>query len=560
MPPTILIAEHCPRVRALLRFALADEGYDVRTEGNGRGTLAQIGKVLPDIVLLDAELPDVDGIDVLLQAKSAERTRDVSFIMIAEDGREDKVVAALELGATDFVPKPFSKAVILARVRNVIRVRSVQERMRRARETAEAASAAKADFLASMSHDIRVPMTAILGFADLLYTEGDISKAPKERLRAIDAIQRNGKYLLELVNDILDLSKVEAGKLDVAPVRCSPCQLVADVASMMRVRAAKKGLPLDVSFADPIPQTIHTDPTRLRQILVNLLSNAVKFTDTGRVRTVVRLDQGGDEPCLVIEVSDTGIGMSDQQLASVFQPYSQAVPYVDREYGGTGLGLAISKRLAEMLGGSISVTSRPGEGSTFQLTIATGSLEGVKLLENLTEAELEAERSEQEAAIRCIRLSCRLLLAEDGPDNQRLLSFVLRKAGADVVVADQGEMAMDLALAAEAEGKPFDVVLMDMQMPVMDGYTATRKLREAGYTRPIVALTAHAMNHDRQKCLDAGCNDYATKPIDRTKLLRTIAHYVSPAQTLEPTDFGSTEQSPTILTDSATSHSCVSTP
>ncbi|NUQ62458.1 MAG: response regulator, partial [Pirellulales bacterium] len=346
MVPSILIAEHCPSVRALLRDALDDDGYAVRTAENSAETLAQIGEALPDIVLLDAELPDVDGIDVLLQVKSLERTRDVAFIMIAQDGREDKVVAALELGATDFVPKPFSKAVILARVRNVIRVRSVQERMRRARETAEAASAAKADFLASMSHDIRVPMTAILGFADLLYTEGDISKAPKERLRAIEAIQRNGKYLLELVNDILDLSKVEAGKLDVAPVRCSPCQLVAEVASMMRVRAAKKGLPLEVSFEGKIPQTIHTDPTRLSQILVNLLSNAVKFTDAGRVRVVVRLEHEGNDPRLLIEVIDTGIGMSDQQLARVFQPYSQAVPYVDREYGGTGLGLAISKRLA----------------------------------------------------------------------------------------------------------------------------------------------------------------------------------------------------------------------
>lgn len=526
MALSILIAEYCPHVTAILQNALADDGYDVRTAETGVSALAEIGRALPDVVLLDAELPDADGIDVLLQMKSDEQTREVSIIMIANDGREDKVVAALELGATDFVPKPFSKAVILARVRNVIRVRSALERLRRARATAEAANAAKADFLASMSHDIRVPMTAILGFADLLYTEGDIAQAPTERLRGIQAIQRNGKYLLDLVNDILDISKVEAGKLEVAPVRCSPCQLVAEVTSMMRVRAAKKELPLEVAFVGPIPQTIHTDPTRLRQIVVNLLSNAVKFTDTGRVRSVVRLERDGDDPRLVVEISDTGIGMTNQQLADAFQPYSQAVPYADREYGGTGLGLAISKRLAELLRGSISVTSRPGEGSTFTLRIATGSLEGVTLLENLTEAELEAERTEEENAARRTTLNCRLLLAEDGPDNQRLISFLLHKAGAEVVVADQGEMAVHLALAAQVEGKPFDVILMDMQMPILDGYSATRKLRDAGYALPIVALTAHAMTHDRQKCLGAGCDDYVTKPIDRAKLLGTIARHV----------------------------------
>jgi two-component system, sensor histidine kinase len=526
MAPRILIAEHCSSVSALLRDALSDDGYDVRTVENGKAALAQIAQTLPDVVLLDANLPDIDGIDILLKVKSDERTCDVSFIMVAEDGRDDKVVAALELGATDFVPKPFSKAVILARVRNVIRVRSAQERMRRARETAEAASAAKAGFLANMSHDIRVPMTAILGFADLLHTEGDIQRAPKERIRAIEAIQRNGKYLLDLVNDILDLSKVEAGKLDVAPVRCSAYQIVADVVSLMRVRAAQKGVPLEVEFPGSIPQTIHTDPTRLRQILVNLISNAVKFTHHGRVWVVVRLDQKDRDPRLIVEVHDTGIGMNEEQLADVFQPYSQATPYVDREYGGTGLGLAISKRLAEMLGGSITVTSHPGKGSVFSLSIAAGALEGVSLLENLSEAELESERAAQEDTARRIKLNGWLLLAEDGPDNQRLISYVLRKAGAEVIVADNGQMAVDLALSAQAKERPFDVILMDMQMPVLDGYAATRTLRTAGYTKPIIALTANAMAGDQEKCLNAGCDDYATKPIDRAKLLGTIARFV----------------------------------
>ena len=523
----ILVVDDSATVRAILSDALGDDGHDVSVAESGLEALALIQTFCPDVVLLDVEMPGMNGIEVLLSLKAKAETRGISVVMLASHDRDDKVVAALEFGATDFIAKPFSEAVVRARVRNVIRICNRHSRV-------EAATEAKAQFLANMSHEIRTPMTAILGFADLLYSEGDISKAPQHRIAAIQTIKRNGDYLLELINDILDLSKVEAGKLDVERIRCSAIQVVADVVSMMRVRTDAKGIALKVEYLGEIPETVHTDPTRLRQILVNVMSNAVKFTESGSVRVVVQLVRDDhDEPGLQIEVVDTGIGMTEEQIGNVFQPFCQAEVHTTRKYGGTGLGLTISKHLAELLGGSIRVTSEPTKGSTFAVTVTAGSLEGVKLHENLTEAGLDAERVENGPSQSPERLGCRVLLAEDGPDNQRLISFVLRKAGADVAVASNGQIAHDLALTARAEGKPYDVILMDMQMPVMDGYDATSKLREEGYSGPIIALTALAMSTDREKCLAAGCDDYETKPIQRTRLISIVAQYASQEEPCE---------------------------
>ena len=463
----------------------------------------------------------MDGIDVLLSLKSREETRDISVIMVTSHDRDDKVVGALEVGATDFIPKPFSPAVVRARVRNVIRIRSRHRRV-------EAATEAKAQFLVNISHEIRTPMTAILGFADLLYSEGGISRTPQHRIAAIQTIKRNGEYLLELINDILDLSKIEAGKLEADRIRCSAVEVVADVVSLMQLKVNAKGLSLQVEFASPIPETIHTDPTRLRQILINVLGNAVKFTESGGIRVVVRLvGDDGDEPRLQVEIIDTGIGMTEEQITNVFKPFCQAETYTARKYGGTGLGLAISKHLTELLGGTMCVASKPEQGSTFTVTVGAGLLEGVKLLSNLNETTLEVQRDERKPLVSQQKLHCRVLLAEDGPDNQRLISLVLKKAGVKITVADNGQIAVDLALTARAEGESYDVILMDMQMPVMDGYDATSRLRIEGYTGPIIALTAHAMSADRDKCLDVGCDDYMTKPIDHKKLISLVAQHAA---------------------------------
>jgi signal transduction histidine kinase/ActR/RegA family two-component response regulator len=387
-----------------------------------------------------------------------------------------------------------------------------------ARLAADSASQAKSHFLANMSHEIRTPMTAILGFADLLTEPG---QSPAERLECVRIIQRSGEHLLSIINDILDLSKIESGHMTTDRIRCSPLRIVADVTSLMRPKAAAKGLSLSVSCPDPVPETILTDPTRLRQVLMNLVSNAVKFTEDGGVTIAVSLEQKpGTEPALVIEVRDTGIGMTPEQIGRIFQPFVQADSSTSRRYGGTGLGLSISRRLARMLGGDISITSEPGLGSQVAARFAAGPLDGVRLVHFGGEALADEAAP---AGPDRIGLRGRILLAEDGPDNQRLIAFHLRKAGAAVDIAENGRIAVDRALGALASGRPYDLIIMDMQMPELDGYAAAAELRRRGYAGPIVALTAHAMTGDRERCLAAGCTEYATKPIDRAGLLGACA-------------------------------------
>ncbi|MCH7701995.1 MAG: CHASE3 domain-containing protein [Planctomycetes bacterium] len=424
------------------------------------------------------------------------------------------------------------------------------ERLGRAIQAADSANQAKSEFLANMSHEIRTPMTAIVGFAENLL---DADQSESEKLNCVHTIRRNGEYLLDLINDILDLSKIEAGKMTIERRDCQPCRIVAEVASLMRVRADAKMLPFNIEYIGAIPETIQCDPTRLRQILINLIGNAIKFTEVGAVRLLTRFVEGprgqgakgpsdvdkppsaphesSDRrtlgPSLQFDVMDTGRGMTEEQTAKLFHPFMQADASTTRQFGGTGLGLTISKRFARLLGGDLTLAqTEMGVGTTFRTTVATGSLDGVKMLEDPMVATVVADTENTVAPATPSDLQgLRILLAEDGPDNQQLIRFVLKRAGADVTVEENGKLALDAALAARDKGNPFDVILMDMQMPVMDGYDATRQLRLKGYTAPIIALTAHAMASDRKRCIDAGCDDYATKPIDRKRLIETVARH-----------------------------------
>ena len=391
-----------------------------------------------------------------------------------------------------------------------------------AKLAAEASNDAKSQFLANMSHEIRTPMTAILGYADLLL---DPEHSADERADCVRTIQRNGKHLIALINDILDLTKIEAGKMTVERVETDPWQILDEVGSLMLHRADEKGITLVVENRTPLPTRIASDPTRLRQILVNLVGNAVKFTEAGEVRVeAILVDGESDAPRLHVEVTDTGIGMSPEQASKLFRAFTQADETMTRRFGGTGLGLAISRHLAELLGGTIEVASTLGEGSTFTLVIPCGSLQGVEII-----ASPEGKHRRATTEVTAVdTLERRILLAEDGPDNQKLISFLLERAGAEVTIVGNGRLAVEAALAAREDESPFDVILMDMQMPELDGYGAARELRGAGYPGPIIALTAHAMTGDREQCLAAGCTDYLTKPVDREALIAAVARATQP--------------------------------
>ncbi|MEQ8856424.1 ammonium transporter [Gimesia sp.] len=408
--------------------------------------------------------------------------------------------------------------------------------LRQASLDAEAASRAKSEFLANMSHEIRTPMTAVLGYTDVLMEE---SWGRPGSIKLIEVIKRNGNYLLDLINDILDLSKIESGNLNIEKIPFSLIEKLQEVESLMQVRAELQEISFKLTFAGKIPKQIQSDPTRLKQILINLIGNAIKFTpDGGQVSVETScLNPDSPEPLLQFKIIDTGIGMNAEQVAGLYQPFVQADSSTTRKFGGTGLGLAISKRLAKMLGGDLTCQSTPDVGTTFTLQIQIGESESLEFYNEPQDALAAAAHKPTPVMpkpVQAAARTCSVLLAEDGEDNQRLISMLLRKEGAEVKLAENGEIAVRYAMHALEQGQPFDVILMDMSMPVLDGYGATQKLREQGYKLPIIALTAHAMNGDREKCIAAGCTDYATKPVNREKLREIIETYQSLTDFSEP--------------------------
>ncbi len=384
------------------------------------------------------------------------------------------------------------------------------------RAHAEAANQAKSEFLANMSHEIRTPMNAILGFTEVL--RRGMYDDPAQQTEYLETIHSSGQHLLRLINDILDLSKVEAGRLEVERLACCPHQLLLEVVTVLKVKADEKQLRLDCQTPGGLPEVIETDPGRVRQILTNVIGNALKFTERGGVSVVAKM-LCGNTTRLQIDIIDTGVGMSEEAQQKIFDPFSQADSSITRRFGGTGLGLTISKSFAESLGGDLTVTSVAGEGSTFTVVIDAGQIDPDARILDISDFETESKEARKiERGKRYKFNGSRILLVDDGDANRQLIQLVLQRNGLLVETAVNGQLAVDKATASD-----YDVILMDMQMPVMDGYTATRTLREGGLEIPIVALTANAMRGDEEKCLAAGCTGFLTKPVDLDEVLGYLA-------------------------------------
>ena len=404
---------------------------------------------------------------------------------------------------------------VLISLDDVTELEEKEKELRLARDAAEEANKAKSNFLSNMSHEIRTPMTAILGFTDVLKRGSGRSDTNWEK--HLNTISSSGKHLLELINDVLDLSKVESGALEVEKIDCAVHVVANDVVQVLRVRAEEKDISLKIMIPDELPEFIQSDSSRLRQVITNLVGNAIKFTEKGGVEIILRTEIINGESKFAIDVKDSGIGMTDTQQAAVFKPFVQADASITRRFGGTGLGLAISRKLARALGGDITVSSEANVGTTFTAIVDTGPLDDVELL-SPQEIRLRMADTESTEHTAWDFPECKLLVIDDAAENRELLSLVLADLGLECDTAENGAIGVEMT-----GNQHYDVILSDIQMPVMDGYEAVAAMRKNGITQPVVALTANAMKGYEETILQAGFSHYMTKPIDIDGLTRLLA-------------------------------------
>jgi signal transduction histidine kinase len=478
------------------------------------------------LALIDVQMPNMNGFELAQVMRSAVRSRDIPIIFVtASESDNQHIFEGYEHGAVDYLLKPLIAPIVRSKVSIFVDLHqkkmALMQKLKEVeslREAAESASRAKSNFLANMSHEIRTPLGAVLGFAELLRIK---DQAPDDREHCINAITRNGQLLLQLLDDILDLSKIEADKIEVDRAPASMAELLQDIRTVHAHKASEKGIVLKIEAEGRLPREISTDILRLKQILYNIVGNSLKFTERGEIRVLVGYHPKRYGGSLLFHVTDTGCGLSDAEAGRIFQPFMQADGSSTRRFGGSGLGLTISKRLAELLGGDVVlVESRPGLGSTFLLSCDPGPIDESQLVEGefLLKKESGKGMGPIDAGMRLDDL--RVLVVDDSPDNRNLLSRIIGRFGAYVDTASDGSEAVTKALAGE-----FDVVLMDIQMPGTDGLEATAQLRSQGYRKPILALTAHAMKEEQGRCLKAGCDAHLSKPVNFRNLVKSIASY-----------------------------------
>jgi signal transduction histidine kinase/HPt (histidine-containing phosphotransfer) domain-containing protein/ActR/RegA family two-component response regulator len=403
---------------------------------------------------------------------------------------------------------------------DVTEKRKAEAELLTAKQSAENAMHAKSQFLANMSHEIRTPLTAILGFVEALRDEGPYNQTQSH---CLEVIRNNGHHLLTIINQILDLSKIDAGALTIETAPCNVVQMIEELRFMFAPTVASKALAFSVHYEWPLPRTVSTDPLRLKQVLINLVGNAVKFTERGTVELHVRWDDEARQ--IAFTVIDSGIGMSPEHTANLFMPFSQANESITRRYGGTGLGLSISERLIRAMGGALQVQSVKGQGSTFSFAIPSlgGSVPAL-----IRRAPMKRASQSDGETTALPTFQGRVLFADDALDNRRLVELLLRKTGVEVVLVEDGKQAIQSALSS-----PFDLILMDVQMPTIDGLTATKTIRRSGITTPIVAISAGAMTSDVDQAISAGCSMHISKPFSKEAFYQMLSNYLTPSATGE---------------------------